>query len=341
MAHRKNALGTSYRRSTDNLTAADSSVSPTCKSSQTSLGACLHINVLFFFSFSVCAFCVPNATATWEKHYNVRKGSTSATLIFTSDDLTQKESLTAEVDADHQPKSFISEVTFQTSAVNPAETTENGAVSSLCRSPVPVPLPAEASPKHSYRSLMPTNSERFAYLRRISEGNWSAPSPAPSLYSGISGSTSSIKSSPYKLSDPGPKSLVEFNTSGPNHQRSHSDGENYPGGPCQVPAPVIKEKEAGSRGNLLSIPPASAAVSAAVKNELSVQVKPAENKTSAAGVATKVATLPRPKRPEEVECDQLSKDLINHLPPSDKLHALFSGEFAGSSFFFPKFLLPC
>ena len=288
---------------------------------------------IFFFSFSVCAFCVPNATATWEKHYNVRKGSTSATLIFTSDDLTQKESLTAEVDADHQPKSFISEVTFQTSAVNPAETTENGAVSSLCRSPVPVPLPAEASPKHSYRSLMPTNSERFAYLRRISEGNWSAPSPAPSLYSGISGSTSSIKSSPYKLSDPGPKSLVEFNTSGPNHQRSHSDGENYPGGPCQVPAPVIKEKEAGSRGNLLSIPPASAAVSAAVKNELSVQVKPAENKTSAAGVATKVATLPRPKRPEEVECDQLSKDLINHLPPSDKLHALFSGEFAGSSFF--------
>ena len=51
MAHRKNALGTSYRRSTDNLTAADSSVSPTCKSSQTSLGACLHINVHFFFLF--------------------------------------------------------------------------------------------------------------------------------------------------------------------------------------------------------------------------------------------------------------------------------------------------
>ena len=95
---------------------------------------------------------------------------------------------------------------------------------------------------------------------------------------------------------------------------------------------MIREKEvAGSRGNLQSIPSASAATAAAVKSELSVQVKPAENKTSAAGVATKVATLPRPKRPEEVECDQLSKDLINHLPPSDKLHALFSGEFADSA----------
>lgn len=40
-------------------------------------------------------------------------------------------------------------------------------------------------------------------------------------------------------------------------------------------------------------------------------------------VPPKVAPPPRPKRPEEVECDQLSKDLINHLLPSDsRLHAL-------------------
>ena len=38
------------------------------------------------------------------------------------------------------------------------------------------------------------------------------------------------------------------------------------------------------------------------------------------------APLPqRLKRPEEVECDQLSQDLIGHLPPSDsRLHALLS-----------------
>jgi hypothetical protein len=42
-------------------------------------------------------------------------------------------------------------------------------------------------------------------------------------------------------------------------------------------------------------------------------------------VPPKVAPPPRPKRPEEVECDQLSKDLMNHLLPSDsRLHALLS-----------------
>lgn len=42
-------------------------------------------------------------------------------------------------------------------------------------------------------------------------------------------------------------------------------------------------------------------------------------------VPPKIAHPPRPKRPEEVECDQLSKDLINHLLPSDsRLHALLS-----------------
>ena len=42
-----------------------------------------------------------------------------------------------------------------------------------------------------------------------------------------------------------------------------------------------------------------------------------------------ITALPPPpqrlKRPEEVECDQLSQDLIGHLPPSDsRLHALLS-----------------
>lgn len=42
-------------------------------------------------------------------------------------------------------------------------------------------------------------------------------------------------------------------------------------------------------------------------------------------VGTPPAVGPRPKRPEELECDQLSADLIGHLPPTDsKLHALLS-----------------
>ena len=42
-------------------------------------------------------------------------------------------------------------------------------------------------------------------------------------------------------------------------------------------------------------------------------------------VGAKAAPPPRAKRPEEVECDQLSKDLMNHLLPSDsRLHALLS-----------------
>ena len=40
---------------------------------------------------------------------------------------------------------------------------------------------------------------------------------------------------------------------------------------------------------------------------------------------TTVPAASRPKRPEELECDQLSQDLISHLLPTDsKLHALLS-----------------
>lgn len=91
-----------------------------------------------------------------------------------------------------------------------------------------------------------------------------------------------------KLSDPGPpKSLMELNLS-----RSASGGAQH------------------QRSHSDSDSPSSASAS----------IQPPKPP-----VPPKVAPPPRPKRPEEVECDQLSKDLINHLLPSDsRLHALLS-----------------
>lgn len=88
--------------------------------------------------------------ATWEKHYNVRKGSTSATLIFSSDEL----------------KVTAAAAAVATDAATPPTAAE-------------LAPPVEA-PKHSYRSLAPVNADRFAYLRRISEGNWSGQASAAS-----------------------------------------------------------------------------------------------------------------------------------------------------------------
>ena len=90
-----------------------------------------------------------------------------------------------------------------------------------------------------------------------------------------------------KLSDPGPpKSLMELNLSRSASAGQHQRSHSDSDSPSSASASILPPK-----------PP----------------------------VPPKVAPPPRPKRPEEVECDQLSKDLINHLLPSDsRLHALLS-----------------
>jgi hypothetical protein len=133
-------------------------------------------------------------------------------------------------------------------------------------------------------------------LRKISDG-WSGNPPQQQQQSNASGG----RSVPYKISDPGPKSIVIQ----PIHQRSHSDGD----GPARVETSSAEEIRARN-GSVITL----------VKSESPPEiVVVADNK-----MAPKLATLTRPKRPEEVECDQLSQDLISHLPPSDKLHALLS-----------------
>ncbi|XP_057379868.1 uncharacterized protein LOC130702235 isoform X2 [Daphnia carinata] len=210
----------------------------------------------------------------WEKHYNVRQGSSAATtLIFSSaealhiqpaESSVQESSKSTSASPPVESKStYISELTIQTSAVPQTETL------SVAQQPDARPT----TPQHTYRSLMNAKAERFNYLRQVSEGRPHA-----------STSTSSTGNS--KLSDPGPpKSLMDLNLSRAAagvHQRSHSDSDS----PSSASASIQPPK-----------PP----------------------------VPPKVAPPPRPKRPEEVECDQLSKDLINHLLPSDsRLHALLS-----------------
>lgn len=55
-------------------------------------------------------------------------------------------------------------------------------------------------------------------------------------------------------------------------------------------------------------------------------------KPPVAARAAKPAPPARAKRPEELECDQLSRDLINHLLPSDsRLHALLSAPDPGQT----------
>ena len=81
-----------------------------------------------------------------------------------------------------------------------------------------------------------------------------------------------------KLSDPGPpKSLMELNLSRSASAGQHQRSHSDSDSPSSASASILPPK-----------PP----------------------------VPPKVAPPPRPKRPEEVECDQLSKDLINHLLPS-------------------------
>lgn len=189
----------------------------------------------------------------WEKHYNVRQNS-AATLIFSSTEAPtsplplEKAQSPVEKPAPPSKPTFVSEVTIPG---------------------VGVKKDAEPQqPKHTYRSLMSANAERFAYLRQVSEGRH------PGASSGAS-----------KLSDPGPlKSLMELNGSrvDVHHQRSHSDSDTCATTSVQPPRP----------------PP---------------------------GCAKTAPPPQRPKRPEEVECDQLSKDLMGHLLPSDsRLHALLS-----------------
>jgi hypothetical protein len=234
---------------------------------------------------------VPTVKKAWEKHYNVRQGSSAATtLIFSSAEALHIQSSSAESSSSqvcskvsatpspppasvpgesHAKSTYISELTIQTCAVPQTET-------------LPVAQQPDArptTPQHTYRSLMNAKAERFNYLRQVSEGR-----PYPS--SASSSASSSTGNS--KLSDPGPpKSLMDLNlsraaASGVQHQRSHSDSDS----PSSASASIQPPK-----------PP----------------------------VPPKVAPPPRPRRPEEVECDQLSKDLMNHLLPSDsRLHALLS-----------------
>jgi len=235
MLPRKSNPVTSYRRSTENLLSPDSPISPT----------------------------------SWEKHYNVRQGS--STLIFSSEELPSSGDPALPAAPAPAPASFISEVTIQTGINRPeAESTE------------------AAQP--SYRSVMAGragsagSSERFTYLRKLGDHQQLHP-----------------RMQYNKMSDPGPKSIASIAI----HQRSHSD-EIHPSHCGSISSSSLP---AAARPSQLAVntPPES------TPSGLPEQRPPA-----------KLPTLTRPKRPEELECDQLSKDLINHLPPSDKLHALLS-----------------
>ena len=149
----------------------------------------------------------------------------------------------------------------------------------------------------------------MAYLRKVSNsGQWS-------------------KSSCSKLSDPGARSLVEFNAA--VHQRSHSDSDRY-----RTPADVTPAAAAAAAAPCLG--PAAGVVSAATSSSGGssgwLAGGPESDAKDSKMLSVKVSTLPRRKRPEELVCDQLSKDLMDHLSPSDKLHAILSGQFLSSSF---------
>nr|CAG4638686.1 EOG090X0BVS [Cyclestheria hislopi] len=195
MVHRKN-LGTHYRRSSDNISTSESAVSP----------------------------------SSWEKHYNVRKGSTTPTVIFSSEDMSKKEVSEPNETCSEQPKSYISEITFQTGlnvSLSPSGEVESKAA-----------IASVDTPQHSYRSLTPTNSERFTYLKKISEGNWTDVLP-----------NAGSKPNLYKLSDPGPRSLMELNTSNGLHHRSHSDSERYK---VERTQPVISARIADDYGDSIA-----------------------------------------------------------------------------------------
>ena len=226
--------------------------------------------VSFLPLFHVSKKCCVPSTA-WEKHYNVRQGSSVATtLIFSSAEALHMESSVAE--SSHNKLNV-------TPSPPPSLPTVESNVKSTYISEMTIETSADArptTPQHTYRSLMNAKADRFNYLRQVSEGR-----PYPSSYSSSSTGNS-------KLSDPGPpKSLMDLNlsraaASGVQHQRSHSDSDS----PSSASASIQPPK-----------PP----------------------------VPPKVAPPPRPKRPEELECDQLSKDLMIHLLPSDsRLHALLS-----------------
>ena len=209
----------------------------------------------------------------------------NTTLIFSSEDLSSAADPALPAPLPVEPKSYISEVTIQTGINRPEET---------------VIEPAQPS----YRSVMAGSggsggssassgsggsaAERFTYLRKLGDHQQHHP-----------------RMQYNKMSDPGPKSIASIAI----HQRSHSD---------EIHSTTVQPS--GS---------ASSPLAAVRPSQLAVEPPPEDQVPSGLPeqqrIAPKLSTLTRPKRPEELECDQLSKDLINHLPPSDKLHALLSG----------------
>jgi len=153
---------------------------------------------------------------------------------------------------------------------------------------------------------MAAGSERFTYLRKLDHHR--------SQYN--------------KMSDPGPKSIVMQ----PIHQRSHSDETHstiqQQQQQQQQSSPATPAASSTPSTSSSPPPPSTALQLVSAKSQLHVAVA-AENAApllnGSQTVHKMTATLTRKsKRPEELECDKLSKDLINHLPPSDKLHALLS-----------------
>jgi hypothetical protein len=128
------------------------------------------------------------------------------------------------------------------------------------------------------------------------------------------------------------RSLMNAKAERFNYLRQVSEGRPYPSSTssCTSSTGNSKLSDPGPPKSLMDLNLSRAAASG-VQHQRSHSDSDSPSSASASiqppkpPVPPKVAPPPRPKRPEEVECDQLSKDLMNHLLPSDsRLHALLS-----------------